>query len=148
VYGERGLFYDTWRNASLTLLVNPSPDSIGIFNNFEWLTESFNKTITYGLRDRPITWDSIEMWNDYQSTGLITLTVGENVKRRMRKWRFTVPRALYKGLGGILQDDVDVKNARMRDTHMFAKFTYTPDQTDDKTFTIHDIMTSVTISNN
>ena len=84
------------------------------------------------------------MWNDYQNTGSITLTIGQSVKRRMRKWRFIIPRALFLADGTTPADN---RYSRMRDTHLFAKFTYTPDQTNDKMFIIHDIMTSHTISN-
>ena len=136
---ERGKFYNSWHDVTLTLLINPSFDNISIFNNFEWLTESFDNSV-----DRPVTWDELQMWNDYQNTGSITLTIGQSVKRRMRKWRFIIPRALFLADGTTPADN---RYSRMRDTHLFAKFTYTPDQTNDKMFIIHDIMTSHTISN-
>jgi hypothetical protein len=142
--GNRGQIYGNYREISVTLLINPSVEDISIFNNFEWLTECFNDNVIFGLQDQQLTWQSIHMWNDYQNTGKITLTIGENVKRRMRKWRFVIPRSRFER-GGILT--ADNRYARMRDTHMFAKFAYLND-TADRRFTIHDISTSVTISNN
>jgi hypothetical protein len=140
---SRGMIYGNYREVSVTLLINPSESDIGIFNNFEWLTECFNDDLTYGLVDQSVTWDSLQMWNDYQNTGAITLTVGDNVKRRMRKWRFIIPRSTLKRSG--LQDS-DNRYARMRDTHLFAKFAYTNTEAT-RRFTMHDITTSVTISN-
>jgi hypothetical protein len=142
--GQRGQFYDTWSDLSVTLLLNPHPDNIAVYNNFEWLTESFNIDPVSGLQDRPFTFTELQMWNDYQNTGPLTLTVGDNVKRRMRKWRHTLPRARYNRQGNITLTE---RYARMRDSHMFAKFTYSPDETDDKMFIMHDIINSHTISN-
>ena len=146
IYAERGELYSVdslrSRELSVTLLVNPSNSDIAIFNNFEWLTE-----VTEGVDvDQPQTWKTLEMWNDYQNTGVIDLVVGQSVKRRMRKWRFTIPRGIF------LKDGVtnaDNKYARMRDSHLFAKFTYlneTPNR-DTRKFVAHDVITSHTISN-
>ena len=144
--GTRGLIYGNYREISLTLLLNPSVSDVGVFNNFEWFTESFIYDVILGLQDQEVTWDSVQMWNDYQNTGLITLTVGDNIKRRMRKWRFTIPRAKFARNGVSPFATGDSRYARMRDSHMFAKFAYLND-TADRRFTIHDITTSVTISN-
>lgn len=141
--GNRGHIYGNYREISLTLLLNPSVNDVGIFNNFEWFTECFNNTLIWGLQDQLLTWDTLQMWNDYQNTGLIPLTVGENIKRRMRKWRFTIPRGVHSRDGILYHTE---RYARMRDTHMFAKFVYTNIEAS-RRFTIHDITTSVTISN-
>jgi hypothetical protein len=141
--GNRGQIYGNYREISVTLLINPSVEDIGIFNNFEWLTECFDDHAVFGLQDQPVTWDSVRMWNDYQNTGTIALTVGDNVKRRMRKWRFIIPRSTLQRSGILASDN---RYARMRDTHLFAKFSYT-NATADRRFTMHDITTSVTISN-
>jgi len=143
--GSRGHIYGSYREISLTLLINPSQHDIAIFNNFEWLTECFDDDFALGLIDQRLTWQELRMWNDYQHTGIIPLVVGDNVKRRMRKWRFTIPRARFARNGFSSLPDSE-RYARMRDTHMFARFSYTNDTADQK-FTIHDILTSVTISN-
>ena len=140
--GSRGHLYGSYREISVTLLINPAVSDIGVFNNFEWLTEIYDSNV-----DQALTWESLTMWNDYQHTGTITLTVGGNIKRRMRKWRFTVPRALYQSQQGVQGAALTERYARMRDSHIFAKFSYLND-TADRRFTIHDITTSVTISNN
>ena len=120
-------------------MINPNANNISIFNNFEWLTEAW-----YYQVDQPETWNTIEMWNDYQSTGVITLTPNDNVKRRMRKWRFTIPRGIANKQGTPFTDNQ--RYARMRDSHLFAKFGYT-NTVDGKKFIMHDIITSHTISN-
>ena len=140
-YARRGDLYDVNRELSVTLLVNPSGTDVGIFNNFEWLTEVFNNDV-----DQPVTWGNIKLWNDYQ--GIIAagfnLVVGQNVKRRMRKWRYTIPRATYNRSGTVL--NTNEKYARFRDSHLFAKFSYTNTE-DTRRFVAHDIITSHTISN-
>lgn len=143
--GNRGQIYGSYREISLTLLINPSQHDISVFNNFEWLTECFDDDFVQGLVDQRLTWQNLEMWNDYQHTGVIPLIVGDNVKRRMRKWRYTIPRARYARDGVTLLPDSQ-RYARMRDSHMFARFSYTNGTADQK-FTIHDILTSITISN-
>jgi len=136
-YSDRGYIYDAYRQISVTLLLNPHQEDISIFNNFEWLTEARTSGV-----DEPETWETLQMWNDYQNTGQITLTVRDNVRRRMRKWRYTIPRAVYLTDGTTPQAN---RYARMRDTHMFAKFDYLGAA--NKEFVIHDIITSFTISN-
>lgn len=138
---QRGNLYGTVRQSSITLLVNPSDTDVAVFNNFEWLTENLDSDV-----DQRDTFDSIAMWNDYQHSGTITLTVGENVKRRMRKWRFTIPRAVYQSNQGVQGSVLTERYARMRDSHLFVKLTYISDSAT-KQFVIHDIITSVTISN-
>ncbi len=139
-YGQRGNFYNAWKNLYLTLLINPSQSDISIFNNFEWLTE-----VQIADVDQFETWNTIQMFNDYQSTSVITLIVNDNVKRRMRKWRYTIPRGIQNRQGTPLTGNE--RYARMRDSHLFTKFTYIPNQVDNKKIIIHDIITSHTISN-
>jgi hypothetical protein len=139
--GARGMIYGNYREISITFLINPSVTEIGIFNNFEWLTESFVDNV-----DTRDTFDHITMWNDYQHTGEIELISGQNIKRRMRTWRYTIPRALYESHQGVQGPVLDNRYSRMRDTHIFAKFAYLNDNAD-KRLVIHDMQTSVTISN-
>ena len=140
--GARGNIYGNYRTISVTLLINPSVNDIGIFNNFEWLTESLVSDV-----DTRDTFDHLTMWNDYQHTGEIELISGQNIKRRMRTWRYTIPRAVYESHQGVQGPALDERYARMRDTHLFAKFAYTNDDPD-KRLVIHDIQTFVTVSNN
>ena len=140
-YAERGHLYGIQRSLSVTLLINPNPDNVAVFNNFEWLTEA-----TLNGIDQPETWYSIQAYNDYQDTGIIMLVPGDNVKRRMRKWRYTIPRGVRDKNGVLLTDDQ--RYARMRDSYMMAKFTYlNVGSVPNKEFIVHDIITSYTISN-
>lgn len=87
--GEYGSYYGVVYPSMVTLVVAPEPDIDCIFNNGEFKSEVysdgidvFNKTI-----------DTIECWNEYQSTGSIALTVGGNIKRKFRDWNFFIPRS-------------------------------------------------------
>jgi len=138
-------FYGTQYHAYITLLINPSSDSISTYNNFEWLMEA---TDTNGV-DIAKTFTGLTLWNDYQHSGVLTLVVDDNVKRRMRKWRYTIPRVIYKRDGITTQKERDgivvKRDARFKDSHLFAKFDIT--NASDEKFIIHDITTSYTPSN-
>jgi hypothetical protein len=70
------------------------------------------------------TWDEIEVYNEYQDTGVISLLPDSNVKRRMRTWRLQVPRD---------------NNARIRNPYTMVDFAFT--NNGDKRFVCHDIIT-------
>ncbi|MCK5640992.1 MAG: hypothetical protein KAJ19_09355, partial [Gammaproteobacteria bacterium] len=80
-YSHKGFLDGAYHKSDITLLVNPNESNIGIFNNFEWLTEVKNSS---GV-ELAETWNELTLWNDYQHSGVLTLTSGTNVKRRMRK---------------------------------------------------------------
>ena len=61
----------------------------------------------------------------------------------MRKWRYTIPRVGYEKDGSTPKNRTD---ARFRDTHLFAKLSYTNDA-NDRRFISHDLITSFTTSN-
>lgn len=60
-----------------------------IFNNLQFLSEAYD---TNNLDIYTDTITKFRVRNEYQDTGLITLTNNTNIKRRMRTWRLDIPR--------------------------------------------------------
>jgi hypothetical protein len=140
VYANRGYLYGSYVDSSITLLINPQTD-VAIFNNLAWLSELYAPNGT----EVDSTFTRFKAWNTYQGTlaAGIALTPNVNVKRRMRKWRYAIPRARYEPDGATAKLRRD---SRFRDTHLFIKLTYTND-VNDRRFVAHDIITSYTPSN-
>ncbi|KKM84368.1 hypothetical protein LCGC14_1299880 [marine sediment metagenome] len=144
---KRGYLDGAYHKSDITLLINPDESNIGIFNNFNWLIEVNLESDGSDLRE---TFNEITLWNDYQHSGVKTLVVGTNVKRRMRKWRLKIPRAIFKidGTTTLKQNDRTTaqRDARFRDSYLLAKFSWTNASTSKK-IVVHDIITSFTQSN-
>ena len=138
VDANRGHLYGTYYPTSVTLLVNPDNENIAIYNNLEWLTEA----LTQAGDDTEITFTNITMYNDYQHSGVITFSASD-LKRRMRKWRHVIRRAVYEADG---ITPLNRRDARFRDSHLFVKLEYVNDANDRK-FVSHDIITSYRTSN-
>lgn len=134
--------YGTGKEAFVQLIVNPEDNSVVVFNNLEWFTELWN-TDRDDIRG---TFSSVEFDNDYQSSGdtPIVLSQDSNIKRRIRRWRYTIPRAVTNRKGGVTLDRND---SRYRDTHLFIKLKYETVTNPSYRFITHDIITSYTIAN-
>ena len=122
---------------NITLIVNPSPNDTSVFSNLEWLTEVYNGIDN--IYNESFT--SLRITNDYQDTGTVTLTYGSNLKRRMRRWRHVIGRALFTETGAG-QSRTD---ARIRDTYMKVKFEFSNAVA--RKFIVHDITTFFTLAN-
>jgi len=86
--GEYGSYYGTIYPSYITLLVAPEPDADCVFNNGEFKSEVYTGSSDVSTR----TIDTINCWNEYQSTGEVDLVVGSNIKRKFRDWNFFIPR--------------------------------------------------------
>lgn len=131
--GNYGTFYNQAATESyITMLIAPDADFVKIFNNIE-----YNSELTLNAADiADETLSKLEIYNEYQQSGVITLTVGSNVKRRMRSWRYTIGR-------DILSTNQD---ARFRNYSVFLKLTY--DNNNNKRLVLHDVIISyVTVKN-
>lgn len=133
--GDYGLFYNNgYSDTVLVTIVNGNIENIKIYNNLEFLSE-----ITQGGDDQyNDTVSSIRVENDYQDTGSIAVVPNSNIKRRMRIWHYTIPRAIANNL-------TDVSDARIRD--FYAKVTISYTNNGNKRLVLHDINTSITPSN-
>ena len=119
--GERGDFYSASFPSTVEILVNPNEDTVNVYNNVELMTEVYDANDN-NIADETIS--SVRVTNDYQDSGVIALVPDVNIKRRLRKWRFAVPR---HGL------------SRMRDAHAKMLFSYSNDEW--KRIIFHDVIT-------
>ena len=126
--GDYNSFYGDVVPTEITLLVAPQGNMANIFTNIEYNSEvSFEDVQVYNE-----TLSSLEIFNDYQETGIIPLIVGENIKRRMRHWRHVIGRAT----------DSSASRARIRDYSIFLKLSYT--NSGNKRLVLHDVMVAYT----
>ena len=135
--GSRCVFYNSAAQPSnITLIVNPDPLATKVFNNLEWLTEVYNGNDNIHNE----TFNSVTVSNDYQDTGTISLTPA-NLKRRLRRWRHTIGRAVYTETGAAQTRG----DARIRDSYMKLKLEFS--NTSSRRLVAHDIITSYMITN-
>jgi len=121
--GVRSKFYNVQKTSSISLIVNPKGTHTKTFNNFEFLSQVedvngvdiFNETIS-----------SIRVYNEYQDSGIITLTPETNIKRLMRTWRLTTPRD---------------NSARIRNPYIQIDIVFDNATTTDRRITLHDFIT-------
>ena len=88
--GNYNTFYGVKYPSTITLNVNPEPNSECIFDNI-----SYNSEVYINNVDQPLTTlDHITAYNDYQNSGRIPLTVGRNnnIRRKFRTWNALIPR--------------------------------------------------------
>lgn len=123
--GARGVFYGTTYNMELIVPINHDPSITKEFDNIQY---NMDATDTSGVDDYDDTFNSIQVYNGYQDSGVITLTAGQNVVRRMRTWRLQVPR------------NNTVRRDRIRDYNMFTKFVY--NNSLGNRIILHDLITS------
>ena len=126
--GDYGSFYGSASNTEITLIVAENAAIPKIFTNIEYNSQiSINDVDKYDQ-----TLSSIEIWNDYQTTGKINLIVGTNIKRRIRHWRHVIGRASVQSN----------EKARIRDYSIYLKLTHS--NTGNKRLVLHDIIVAYT----
>lgn len=114
--------------SEIILLSAPNASITKVFNNLEFQSE----IIGAGVDIYNETISSYRVYNEYQDTGLIPLTVNNNVKRKMREWRITIDR-----------DSSDNKS-RIRNPYTFIKIGY--NNNNDKRLILHDVIVSFTMA--
>lgn len=128
--GVTGSFYGRAPvKSKLKTLLAHGGDTTKIFNNLEYqsqLTDSNGQDIYDETLNR------ILVKNDYQSTGVHELVVNDNIKRRMRTWRYIIPR------------DKDTELSRMRNPWVEVDLEY--DNNNDKRLILHELQYSYTPS--
>lgn len=127
--GNYNSYYGALAPSKITIIINENPQNIKTFDNHLIYTEVTDNN--NNLVNETIT--SIECSNDYQQSGLITLTPGANIRRMERKWHLQIPRdsnaAAYTSL-----------KSRLVDTHLFSTLYY--DNPNNRRLVLHDIYTS------
>ena len=120
----RGSFYGTIKDAQIDVIVNPSGNLVSTLTNLELTTEVISAAGA-NIYDETLT--SIQITNDYQDTGVITLTPGTNIRRHTRTWRMNA-----------LRDDTS--KARLRDTYAKVSMVYTNDAGTPRKIVVHDLI--------
>jgi len=122
-YGTEATFYGTTYDTAVTVLANPMPSVSKVFSNVTYV-QNVDK-LGVDLDD---TFYKYEAWNQYQTTGEVTLVVDTNVKRKqkVRVWKFMIDR------------DILDQKARLRDTFMLLKLYY--DNSSNNTMRLHDVL--------
>ena len=126
--GPKATYYgQAASDSKLNTILATEGDTTKIYNNLEYKSELYD-TLGNDIYNETLT--SLRVFNEYQTTGVIPLTVGTNIKRRMRTWRFTIPRDTTNTL------------ARIRNpwVHVEAIFT----NNNDKRLVLHEIIYAFT----
>jgi len=117
-YGNYGQFYGSYYDSKISLLINPDGNLVNRFDIFEWLTE-----VGSNLQE---TFNTIRFYNDWQDSGNISLTLGTNVGRLFRTWRFN--------------QVFDSSEQRLKDSYIIVELSFTNNA--NKKLVVNDIITT------
>lgn len=124
--GEYNKFYGVYYPSYVILNVNPESDKDCIFNNISYKSEAYINNV-----DQPsTTLSKVQLYNEYQDSGLVPLVVNNNLSRKFRQWKVTLPRQ---------QNSRD----RIRNPWVFLKLQI--DNTTNKRLILHDIFINYTV---
>lgn len=122
--GDYGVFYDEDpSDSSVAFIVNGGNHINKVWGNLVWLSEF----TTDDDDDVLETFDLLQISNDYQDTGQLVLTEGDNLQQRFRHWRHAVQRNTAS----------DNQNDRIRNPWIRLELTKYNDK--DGRFVIHDV---------
>ena len=136
--GNRGEYFGNYYPSYVQVLVNDNPSITKVFDNLSLYTEVTNNGSD--IPNESIT--KIQVSNDYQSTGLVTLNVKNNnlytdstnvIKRKNRRWELQIPRDSNNSANTTLK-------SRIRDNYALIKLQY--DNNSNKKFILQDIVTT------
>lgn len=128
--GDYGKFYENLYSSDIVLVVMPNPNIISIFNNIEYYSEiTIDKENVVGE-----TLNTIQLWNNHQNSGKITLSVNTIAKQRIQTWRHKFKRDMLGASG-------DFK-PRMRNYYLLLKISF--ENNDNKRLVLSDIVISYT----
>lgn len=128
--GVTGSFYGRVPvKSKLKTLLAHGGDTTKIFNNLEYQSQLTNSN---GEDIYDETLNRILIKNDYQTTGMHELVVDENIKRRMRTWRYIIPR------------DKNAELSRIRNPWVEVEIQF--DNNNDKRLVLHELQYSYTPS--
>lgn len=128
--GNYGQLFGTYLTSSVTLLINPRGTIMNIFDVIEIFTEKY---ATDGITELQETFDSIQIYNDYQDTGEISLVPGDNIIRRLRTWRFNTIR------------DNASEDPKVRSSYIKVKLKFTNSSANEKII-LHNLTTNYRLS--
>ena len=130
--GDYNKYFGEYKPFYTTLIVNPNMTSDKIFNNIEFRSDSWGwvkEEEEYKWKLLNTTFDTLEVWNEYQS-GEATLidrnNKPSNLKRKFRIWRANIPRDKSNG------------RDRMRNPWLYLKLSMNNENTNETI--LHDII--------
>ena len=85
---ERGQFYGTIHASTIDTILGTGGSTTKVFDTLQWqgtVTDSDGADVEE-------TFEILRVYNEFQDTGTIALTVDDNIKRHLRLWRTLVPR--------------------------------------------------------
>ncbi len=89
--GDYNMFYGTFKPFSITYLMSPEGSKDVLFNNLEFMSDTFTEDGTIINS----TFDNLTVTNEYQSGTCdlkFSTNVPSNLKRKFRLWRINIPR--------------------------------------------------------
>lgn len=140
--GSKGVFFGLKSDSYVDLVVVSPAEEEVLFTNIGWFSEVIDED---GIDNLMETADRIRIWNDYQDTGIITLSA-TNLRRMMRHWNYKVPRAVYNEKGELLSAVEGIAKARIRDRYIFIRLYF--NNNDNRRYILHDVTTVINHSNN
>lgn len=128
---DKGLycsFYGIVYPSSIYILHSDGYPHVKVYDNLEWASSVKNGDIYVFSK----TFNTIQIYNDYQNTGEVTLVVDTNLRRRERIWTTAVPRNTVKvdvSSDPDIQDPANLNTAlsykeRIRDNYTIIKLEY------------------------
>lgn len=146
--GTYNSFFDTSKDSSITILVNPDVLNDKVFTTSEIIGDKWTISNNIKTLDCSSPISSLKVWNEYQS-GTLNLTenltiASPTTKERYRTWRYKLPRVT--GIG-ITRTDLPSNPYtinyfdRLRGNWIYVEFKHTPTTTnniiDNKEIIIH-----------
>lgn len=117
-----GNFHGSYVDGSISYIINPNSNIVNTYHNWEISSEVYD---SLGANQVDRTMDTVRVRNDYQDTGVVTLTPGTNMRRLIRTWTMHIPRD---------------SSARIRDSYIRADFTFSHDN--QERIVMHDLITT------
>jgi len=105
--GNYNEFYGEYKESSLSLIINPAKTNVVTFHTINWLTDLTSS----GIDQLTETFDTLQVTDTHQDSGIITLSTRDDLKRRYRFWRINT-----------IRDSID--GGRIRDSWIKTVFTW------------------------
>jgi hypothetical protein len=129
VLGNKCYFYGAYYPSSVKTIFNEDYAYPKVFDNGFYSAEVTLSDVEL----QETSFNTVTCSNNYQNTSAITLTYGDNLRRREREWTYIIPRNVMNKLYNTNNDPSLVANQtttrtfkeRMRDKYMISELTFT-----------------------
>jgi hypothetical protein len=125
----RGNFYGVQYPSYISILHTEGYPYVKVYDNIEFASTTKNST---GTNIFATTFNTLQVYNDYQNTGVVTLVKDTNLERNERTWTTYIPRNAVNKNVSLNADIFDSSNLtpsqtykdRIRDNYALLKFVY------------------------